>query len=129
MAKYNHLPIFQLAYKLILEIYGTTHQFPREHKYALGQKLKDAGIEFIDFIISANSQENKVLSLEETRIRLERIRIYIRLSFNLRLITLKRYEFFSRFLEDLSRQLSGWQDWARNFSEPESLNLRVQRAS
>jgi len=129
MAKYNHLPIFQLAYKLILEIYGTTHQFPREHKYALGQKLKDAGIEFIDFIISANSQENKVLSLEETRIRLERIRIYIRLSFSLRLITFKRYEFFSRFLEYLSRQLSGWQDWARSLSEPESLNLRVQRAS
>jgi 23S rRNA-intervening sequence protein len=129
MAKYNHLPIFQLAYNLILEIYKTTHQFSREHKYTLGQKLKDAGIEFIDFIISANSKENKVFSLEEARIRLERVRIYIRLSFNLRIITLKRYEFFSRSLEDLSKQLFGWQDWARNFSEPESLSLRVQRAS
>ena len=138
MAKYNHLPIFQLAYKLIIEIYKMTHYFPREHKYTLGQKLKETNIEFIDFIILANSQENKTSSLKEARTTLERLRIYIRMSFDLKIINFKKYEFLSRSFEDLSRQLSGWQEWAlkeankkiiRDFGEPEFLNPRIQRAS
>jgi len=38
---------------------------------------------------------------------LERIRIYIRLSYDLKIINLKRYEFLFRSFEDLSKQLSG----------------------
>ncbi len=112
MAQYNHLPIFQLAYKLTLEIYQTTHQFPREYKYTLGQKLKEISSDFLDFIVLVNSQENKTPSLKEARLRLERLRIHIRLACDLKILNLKRYESISRSLEDLSKQLSGWQDWA-----------------
>ena len=112
MAQYNHLPIFQLAYKLTLEIHQTTHHFSREYKYTLGQKLKEISAECLDFIILANSQQNKISSLNETRLRLERLRIHIRLSCDLRIITLKKYEFLVRCSEELSKQLYGWQDWA-----------------
>lgn len=112
MAQYNHLPIFQLAYKLTLEIYQTTHQFSREYKYTLGQKLKEISAEFLDFIVVANSQENKLSALKEARLRLERLRIHIRLACDLKIISLKKYESAFRSLEDLSKQLSGWQEWA-----------------
>lgn len=112
MAQYNHLPIFQSAYSLRLEIYQTTHHFSREYKYTLGQQLKEISAECLDFIILANSQEDKVSSLNEVRLRLEKLRIHIRLSCDLRIISLRKYEFFARSSEELSRQLSGWQDWA-----------------
>jgi hypothetical protein len=112
MAQYTHLPIFQLAYKLTLEIYQITHQFPREYKYTLGQKLKEISADFLDFIILANSQEDKLPSLKEARLRLERLRIHIRLACDLKIINLNRYESISRSLEDLSKQLSGWQEWS-----------------
>lgn len=112
MAQYNHLPIFQLAYKLTLEIYQITHNFSREYKYTLGQKLKEISADFLDFIVLANSQENKIPSLKEARLRLERLRIHIRLACDLKIISFKKYELLSRSLEELSKQLAGWQDWA-----------------
>jgi hypothetical protein len=112
MAQYNHLPIFQLAYSQTLEIYKLTHQFPREYKYTLGQKLKEVSAEFLDFIILANSRKDKTRVLDEARMRLERLRIHIRLACDLKIINLKRFESINRSSEELSKQLSGWQTWS-----------------
>lgn len=54
MAQYNHLPIFPLTYQLTLEIHKAVHQFGREHKYTIGQKLKEIVSEVLDFIVLAN---------------------------------------------------------------------------
>jgi four helix bundle protein len=110
--RYNHLPIFQLGYMLVIKIYQITHNFSREHKYSLGQKLKDTSVEFLDYIVMANAEENKTESLKSARISLERLRIHIRLANDLKIISLKAYEHLSRSLEDLSKQLSGWQEWS-----------------
>lgn len=112
MAQYNHLPIFQSGYGLVLKIYQITHHFPREYKYTLGQKLKDISADFLDFIVIANSQENKTAALNEARTRLERLRIHIRLAQDLKIITLRGYESLCRSLEELSKQLSGWLEWS-----------------
>ncbi|MBU1449021.1 four helix bundle protein, partial [Patescibacteria group bacterium] len=108
MARYNHLPIFQSGYDLVLKIYRITHHFPREYKYTLGQKLKDISADFLDCIVTANSQEHKTAVLNEARTRLERLRIHVRLAHDLKIITLAGYESICRSLEELSRQLSGW---------------------
>ena len=71
MAQYNHLPIFQHTYKLTLEIYQTTRQFPREFKYTLGQRLKEMISDLLNCIVAANSKEDKAETLEEARIKLE----------------------------------------------------------
>jgi len=81
--RYNHLPIFQHAYQLTLEIHRSTHQFPREYKYALGQKLKEIVSDLLDLIVAANSKEDKVEILEEARLKLEQLRIHIRLACDL----------------------------------------------
>jgi hypothetical protein len=69
MARYNHLPIFQAGYAFTLKIHQMTHFFPREHKYALGQRLKEISADFLDLIIIANSLEDKTRSFGEMRIK------------------------------------------------------------
>jgi hypothetical protein len=41
MAKYDHLTIFQKSYDLMIRVYKEVHNFSREYKYSLGQKIKD----------------------------------------------------------------------------------------
>ncbi len=113
MAQYNHLPIFQLTYQLTLEIHRATHQFPREYKYTSGQKLKEIISDLLDLIVVANSKEDKVEILEEARSKLEQFRIHLRLTCDLKILGLKRYEAFNRTLEDISKQLSGWLEWSK----------------
>ncbi len=113
MAQYNHLPIFQLTYKLTLQIHQATNQFPREYKYTLGQKLKEIISALLDMIVAANSREDKTEILEEARLKLEQFRIHLRLACDLKILGIKRYEAFSRTLEEISKQLAGWLEWAK----------------
>lgn len=117
MAQYNHLPIFQLAYQLTLEIHRATHQFPREYKYTLGQKLKEIVSDVLDIIVEANSTKEKTEILEGARLKLERLRIHLRLANDLEILGLKRYEAFNRTLEEISKQLSGWLEWSKKKQE------------
>ncbi|MDD3190782.1 MAG: four helix bundle protein [Candidatus Pacebacteria bacterium] len=112
MAQYNHLPIFQLGYKLTLEIYKTTQRFPREYKYSLGQRLKEISAEFLDYVVIANSLEDKMPAIKNAELRIERLKIHVRLAYDLKIISLGKYEEVFRSLEDLGKQLSGWKEWA-----------------
>ncbi|MDO8529567.1 MAG: four helix bundle protein [bacterium] len=111
--RYNHLPIFQKGYDLNLEIYRTTHNFPREYKYTLGQKLKEISAEMLDWIVVANSQKDKTPYFSKIRMQLERLRIQVRVAYDLKIITGKRLEFLSRMLEDISMQAGGWEKWSK----------------
>lgn len=113
MAQYNHLPIFQSAYRITLEIHQLVHQFPKEHKHTSGQKLKEIIFELLDLIVEANSQENKTETLGKARSTLEQFRIHLRLACDLNIVGLKRYEALSRTLEEISKQLSGWLEWSK----------------
>ena len=113
MAQYNHLPIFQHTYKLTFEVYKTTHQFPREYKYTLGQRLKEMISDLLNFIISANSKENKSETIENAMLKLEQLRIHLRLAYDLRVFKLKRYEYLNRTIEEISKELSGWLKWSK----------------
>jgi len=109
--RYLHLPIFQKAYDLNLEIYRTTHNFPREYKYTLGQKIKEISGELLDGIVAANSAEDKGRYFPEIRARIERLRIQLRLAYDLKIINAKRLEFLNRLLEEISKQTAGWEKW------------------
>jgi len=113
MSRYNHLPVFQKSYDLTLEIYQTTHNFPREYKYTLGQKIKEISNELLDWIVVTNAQEDKNPYFSKIKLQIERLRIQIRVSYDLKIIKSQRLEFLSRVLEEISMQISGWENWAR----------------
>jgi hypothetical protein len=112
--RYNHLPLFQLIYKLTLEIYQTTHHFPREYRYTLGQKLKQQSSLLLDSVVKANSLTDKVGTLEELALTLEQLRIHLRLACDLKILGLKHFESLARLLEESSTQAESWLIWARN---------------
>lgn len=109
--RYAHLPVFQKGYDLNLEIYRATHNFPREYKYSLGQKLKEISGELLDLIVITNSKENKGPYFSGIKIRIERLRIQLRVAYDLAIIKIKRLEFLNRLLEEISKQVSGWEKW------------------
>ncbi|MDD5072086.1 MAG: four helix bundle protein [Patescibacteria group bacterium] len=118
MSRYLHLPIFQKAYDLNLEIYRTTHNFPREYKYTLGQNIKEIAGNLLDSIVAANSEENKGRYFPLLKTQVEQLRIKIRLSYDLKIINSRRLEFLNRLIEEISKQISGWEKWfLKNFSE------------
>ena len=113
MARYEHIKIFQCAYILTIEIYKTTGNFGREFKFTLGEKIKNAAHEILDAIMRVNSlpDKDKPAGLSEIEFKKENLRIYLRIACDLKLISPGRVGILNEKIEELGRQLGGWQKW------------------
>ncbi len=108
MAKYVHLIIFQKSYDLSVRIYKEVHNFSREYKYDIGERIKVVSLRLLDWIIIANSEENKVPYLKKVSQDVDRLKIYVRLCYSLNIISNKKYEVLSKFVDEIGRMAGGW---------------------
>ncbi|MDP2910635.1 MAG: four helix bundle protein [bacterium] len=113
MARYEHIKIFQSAYILTIEVYRTTKNFSREFKYTLGEKLKNSCHELLDIIRKANfaPDKEKEKYFPEIDFKKENLRVYLRIARDLELISPGRLGVFNEKIEEIGRQLGGWQKY------------------
>ena len=104
------LKILQKTYDMIL--YGNIclKQFPKSEKYALASDIKQSMYTLLRLIIAANKRYYKKTTLQEIDVELDTLRTLIRLSADseLRYLTLKKYENWSRMLNEIGKMLGGW---------------------
>lgn len=93
----------------MLEIFQFTKEFSKEYKYTGGESLKKETIELLTLIFRANSRTDKLQVLQEARERIEVIRLFIRLMKDLHQINIKKFVQVNQKVEEVSRQLTGWQ--------------------
>ena len=65
----------------------------------------------LDWIVVINSQKDKSPYFSKIKLQVERLRIQIRVAYDLKIINGKRLEFLSRNLEEISMQIGGWEKW------------------
>ena len=109
MALHSELPVYKASYDLLLEIFQFTKEFSKEYKYTVGESLKNETIELLTLIFRANSRTDKLQVLQEARERIEVIRLFIRLMKDLHQINIKKFVQVNQKVEEVSRQLTGWQ--------------------
>jgi len=109
MAQYNELPVYKATYDLLLAIFQFTKNFTKEYKYTVGESLKKETIELLTFIYRANSRYQKTDILQSAREQIEVIRLLIRLMKDMQQISLKSFVQVNKQVENVSRQLTGWQ--------------------
>ena len=109
MANYDELPVYKASYDLLLVIFQFTKNFSKEYKYTVGESLKKETIELITLIYRANSKQSKIDILQAAREQIEVIRLLIRLMKDLRQIGLQKFVQVNQSVENVSRQLTGWQ--------------------
>jgi len=108
MAIYNHLPVYKESYDLIIEIFKAVKEFNREYKYTLGENIKKESIELVTNIYRANSSIDKRQHIQKAKENIETIRIFFRLTKDLRQISLKEFIDISEKVESVSKQLTAW---------------------
>lgn len=79
MAQYEHLPIYKAAFDLVLYFENIVANFSRYHKYIHGTALRNDARKVIMMIVRANNVANRLPVLEELRIKLEELKIEIRI--------------------------------------------------
>jgi four helix bundle protein len=108
MSNQNDLKILQKCYDMIEYGYTALRQFPKSERYTLAADIKQSMYELLKLIIRANKRYFKKTTLQDIDIEIENLRYLIRLSNGLGFLPFKKYENWSRKLEELGKMLGGW---------------------
>ncbi|MBD3181921.1 diversity-generating retroelement protein Avd [Candidatus Poribacteria bacterium] len=83
-------------------------KLPRSHKFTLGDRITDLGLDVLGLLIEASYTRRKLDLLCQANIRLEQMRYLLRLCRDLDLLSLKRYGYISREINEAGSLVGGW---------------------
>jgi hypothetical protein len=109
MSRYDKLPLYKTSYDLSLDIFRFSAFFSREHKYTMGEEMKKEMFDLFILLYRTNSSEEKVSVLKEAREKIEKIRIMVRISKDLKLLSVGNFALLNEKIQEISKQLCGWQ--------------------
>lgn len=115
MTTYDNLPVYKKSYDLLLQTFEVVKRFEKQYKYTLWDKIKIEVINLITSIYRANSSfETRLNNLKKAREQTEVLKLYFRLSRDLKIISLNKYADLTLNLESLSKQLYSWEKSMNN---------------
>ncbi len=97
-----------LLYDYILWMIPKLDTFPRSQKFVLGDRIETLMLDILDHLIDAAYSKQKHASLRYANLKLEKIRYLIRLPKDIKLLSLKSYEFSARSVDAIGRSVGGW---------------------
>ncbi|MFA4942683.1 MAG: four helix bundle protein [Patescibacteria group bacterium] len=110
MATYDNLPVYKASYDLLLEIFIFSKNMDKEYKYTIGENLKKETTDLITNIYRANCNQNKRELIQKARENTEVVRLYLRLTKDLKQIALPKFVAINEIIESVSKQLNLWQN-------------------
>lgn len=105
-----HIPIFQKAYELYTIFYGYIVHFPKKDRFTLGQRIENAILDIMEYIVVAIqlSKSAKLPALQKTSIKLDFLKILIRLAKDLKILDYKKYLILESRIQEIGKMLGGW---------------------
>ena len=106
----NEIPIIQKTYDFYRELYLVVEKMPKKDKYSLGERLQKTTLDLLELIITASFLERVTKSayLEKSSIKLDLLKILIRLTHEIKAIDNKKYLLLEEKLQEIGKMLGGW---------------------
>mgnify|MGYP001365042028 FL=1 len=109
MYNYNDLFLFQKVYDLVLWFHPILNRFPKSQKFVLAQRIENCLIEILEDLVKLNSQKfRSEMLIENLNIKIDRLRILVRLAKDLKFISIKSYGVFAEKITEVGKLLGGF---------------------
>lgn len=120
MARYEHLPIWRDANRLLVVIEEAVRGFPRYHKYTLGADMRRQAMSICRLIVRAVSGGGgRLQRVENLMLAVEDIKIQITLAKEVRgFASFKEFQQAAELAVALGKQSGGWWKRVRSEAQP-----------
>ncbi len=104
------IPIFKKAY----DLYKTFHEYrrliPKQDRFTLFERCEQTILDLIEGIMQASSQkqQEKVATLERASLKLNMLRVFVRLMKDVKSLDGKKYIALENIIDEIGRMLGGW---------------------
>lgn len=95
-------------YDLLLWIIPQLEKFPKGQRYLLGDRIETLILDIMDLIIEAVYTKKKTSFLKDANLKVEKLRHLIRLTADLKYLSIKKYEYSSKCLNEIGSEIGGW---------------------
>ncbi len=104
------IPIFKKSY----DLYKTLHEYrkiiPKKDRFTVFERCENAMLDILEAILLASSQkkEEKAPTLEQASLKLNVLRVFVRLLKDIKAIDMKKYVTLESMIDEIGRMLGGW---------------------
>ncbi len=104
------IPIFKKAYELTKKLYELRGTVPKHDRYALWQRCENLVLEILEGILLASQlrKSQKLEPLEHVSVKLNVLRVFLRLAKDLKIMDIKKYGLIEEMVDEIGRMLGGW---------------------
>ncbi len=120
-------PLFVKTYDFLLFLFPLTLKFPKSQRFLLAERLSKMALDFYDLILEAVMEpERQDECLNAADKLLTKIRLYTRMSHDLKCISPRQLEHAARRIDEIGRLIGGWK---RKRAKEQGRATRERRAA
>ena len=101
-------PAVEAMHRFIVWLVPTLEKFPRSQKFLLGDRIQMLALDVQDRLIEATYSRASANSLQYANLGLEKLRLLVRLAFDLKHLDSRRYEFAAKEIDQVGKLIGGW---------------------
>ena len=98
----------QDCHELLVWLIPQLDKFPRARRFTLGDRIEQRLLDVLEDLVEATWSNQALPALTRANRRLEMMRHLWRAAFELKLMSMRQYEFGSRKMDGIGRQIGGW---------------------
>lgn len=104
------IPIFKKAYSLYKEFYSIRSSVSKQDRYTIYLRCENAILDVIEALLKAGRETKieKLPTLEFASIKLNLLRVLVRLLKDVKAIDIKKYSSLEEKIDEIGRMLGGW---------------------
>jgi len=109
--KIDNLILFQKMYDFSLWLIPHTEKFPKSQRFALAKSVNDITINVLTAIVNMNFEKNNIekeKKIDSLNLEIDKLRILLRLSKDLKYISIKQYEYAELKLDEVGKITGGF---------------------
>lgn len=107
-------PLFVLWYDFANWLLKKTEKFPKNVRFTLTRRIENLALDILEGIIEARYEREKMAALKRIDLKMERLRVLLRLCCDRRHLDSKGYEYCSRKINEAGRMIGGWRKQQEN---------------
>jgi len=102
------LPIFVKWMDFTKWLFSITEKFPKSARFTFSDRINNLALDVIEGLVEARYSKNKTQALKGANLRLEKLRILLRICYESRLVSHEGYKRAMLGLNDTGKMLGGW---------------------
>lgn len=108
MAQHDDLPVFVEWLAFLDWLLPVTERFPKKIRFTFTERLNNLALDVVEDLIEARYTRQKAPLLQRANLRLEKMRVLLRIAQQQHYLDYRRYEYAMNAINSVGKMLGGW---------------------